>query len=283
MTPGRAAARLVRACPMSLPAPESSPLVYVQNDDFFAVVGEPLPLHDLRRVVVAKWDSVYADALRNACVRAFPDTPVEVCRRGEDALRALRENPADLALLGLTFVDLDGVDVLQAIARERLATRVMVVSGRKDEHSLQALRAVRFDGFFDPLAESPEALVDALQQVASGRGYISPSLRRELFAQRSAGILALRLTPAELQVLGVIGDGSDDREAAERLGMSEATVQTHRRNLMRKLDVTTSAKLVREAVRLGVVRIKPDGTIVRPGFDRLSADRARKPPPSSPA
>ena len=263
-------------------APESPPLIYVQDDDFLVAVGEPLPLHELRRVLVAKWDSLYADALRNACVRAFPDAAVQICRRGADTLRALREHPADLALLGLTFVDLDGIDVLQAIARERLAARVMVVSHRKDEHSLQALRAVRFDGFFDPFEESPASLVDALQQVASGRGYISPSLRRELFMQRSAGILALRLTPAELQVFGVIGDGSDDREAAERLGMSEATVQTHRRNLMRKLDVTTSAKLVREAVRLGVVRIKSDGTIMRPGFDQLSADRAqrRSPPPA---
>ena len=254
---------------MSSPLPEPSPLVYVQDEDFFALVGEPLPLDAVSRIVVAKWDSLYAEALRGACVRAFPDTPVRVCHRGEETLRVLRERPVELALLGLTFVDLDGVDILQAIARERLARRVMVVSGRKDEHSLQALRAARFDSFFDPFEESVDALVEALRQVAAGHGYISPSLRRTLLTQRSTGVLALRLTPAELQVFCVIGDGSDDREAAQRLGLSEATVQTHRRNVMRKLDVSTSAKLVREAVRLGVVHIKPDGTVVRPGFSHL--------------
>jgi two-component system nitrate/nitrite response regulator NarL len=121
-----------------------------------------------------------------------------------------------------------------------------------------------------------EALVEALRSVASGRGYLSPSLRREMVSQRAAGVLALRLTPAELQVFCVIGDGSDDGEAAKRLAIKEATVQTHRRNIMRKLNVATSAKLVREAVRLGVVQIKPDGQIVRPGFEELVAARLAK-------
>src|SRR5690606_6872376 len=109
----------------------------------------------------------------------------------------------------------------------------------------------------------------------AGHGYISDALRRRIATQRSAGVLVPKLTLAELQVFCVIGDGSDDREAAERLGLSVATVQTHRRNIMRKLDIGSSAKLVREAVRLGVVRIRPDGEILRPGFEQLQAERQR--------
>ena len=258
---------------MTLPAPESPPLVYVQDDTFLAAVGEPLPLTTIRRIVVAKWDALYAEALRSACGQAFPGAVVEVTRRGEDTLTTLRARPADIALLGLTFADMDGVDLLEAVTRERLATRTLLVSGRKDEHSLHALRTARFDGFFDPFGESLAQLIVALLQVAEGQGYISPSVRRPLLSARPLGLLGQRLTPAELQVFCVIGDGSTDNEAATRLGVSEATVQTHRRNLMRKLDVVTSAKLVREAVRLGVVRIEADGQIIRPGFERMLADR----------
>lgn len=254
-----------------MPAP--STLVYIQNDTFVAAVGEPLPLEEIGRVVIGKWDALYADALRTACERAFPGVATEVCRRGAEVLETLRARPAGIAVIGLTFVDVDGLDVLRTLGRERLARRVVVVSGRKDEHSLQSLRSAPFDGFFDPFAENVDELVAALRQVAAGQGYLSPTLRRELFAQRNTGVLAPRLTLAELQVFCVIGDGSDDREAAERLGLKVATVQTHRRNIMRKLNVSTSAKLVREAVRLGVVQIKPDGRIVRPGFDELSAAR----------
>lgn len=251
---------------MTDPAAESSPLVYIQDDSFVLLLGEPLPLDHLSRIVVAKWDAIYAEALGAACGRAFAGTPVVICRSGGETLARLRERGADFAVIGLTFPDLDGLDLLQAIVRERLARRVVIVSGRKDEHSLQTLRAARFDGLFDPYEENLDALVSALQQIADGRGYVSPSLCRRMFTQRSAGVLAPRLTPAELQVLSIIGDGSDDGEAASRLGVSDSTVATHRRALMRKLDVPTSAKLVREAIRLGVVRITPDGGIVRPGF-----------------
>jgi DNA-binding NarL/FixJ family response regulator len=249
-----------------------SPLVYVQNDEFLSLVGEPLPLTAVRRIVIAKWDALYAEAMRLACAQVFAGTPVEICRRGADALASLRSEPADLALLGLTFVDMDGLDLLERIAAERLARRVMVISGRKDAHSLQALRTARFDGFLDPFAETMESLAEALRQVAAGRGFISSSLRHQLLDRPDAGALSQWLTLAELQVFCVVGDGSDDAEAAERLGLRTATVQTHRRNIMHKLGVSTSAKLVREAVRLGVVRITFEGTVIRPGFAKMLAD-----------
>jgi DNA-binding NarL/FixJ family response regulator len=256
----------LEAAAMSIEPLEPSSLVYTQDDTFFTAVGEPIPLGTISRIVVGESDALHAEALRVACARAFAKAPVEVCRRAGELLPMLRERPADIALLGLAFDDGDGVDVLHAVARERLARRVVIVSGRKDEHSLQALRTARFDGFFDPLEEDLDALVAALRQIADGRGYVSPSLCRRMVRQRISGVLALRLTPAELQVFSVIGDGSDDAEAALSLGLTESTIATHRRNLMRKLDVPTSAKLVREAVRLGVVQIKPDGEIVRPGL-----------------
>lgn len=253
--------------------PEPLSPIYPEAEDFVFTLAEPLALGRVERVVIGKWDSLYADALRRAAESAFPGVPALVCRGGDEVLAALRERRADVALLGLTFSDRDGVEVVQAVAAARLATRLMIVSGRKDELSLHALRQTRFDGFFDPLAEEAAMLVPALQAVAAGRGYLSESLRRELFLARSAGVVALQLTQAELQVLGVIGDGSDDREAAVRLELSESTVQTHRRNLMRKLGVGTSAKLVREAVRLGVVRIRSDGAVERPGLERMLAAR----------
>jgi DNA-binding NarL/FixJ family response regulator len=255
-------------------SPPSS-LVYTQDEEFLIAVGEPLHPEEIRRVVVAKSDALYADVLRQSSVRAFPEAAVEICRTGEAVLRALRERTADFVLLGLTFSDLDGIDVLQAMNHELLARRVIVVSGRRDERSLQALRVARFDGLFDPIDEKPERFVAALQQVAAGQGYLSPSLCRSMIERRHAGVLALQLSPTELRIFCVIGDGTDDAEAAERLGLSEATVQTHRRNLMRKLNLTSSAKLVREAIRLGVVRITPEGTTLRPGFAQLEAERKK--------
>lgn len=262
---------------MTSPSPESSPLVYLQHETLVAAIGEPLTLSEASRLVIAKWDGLYAEALRTACVVAFEGTPVEVCRTGDALLRSLRVRSAEVVMMGLTFPDKDGVDLLETIACERLATRVLLVSGRRDEHSLQTLRTARFDGFVDPWTEDFDGVVGALRAVAAGRGYISASLQRSLLGRQPQGPLGLWLTPAEHQVFCVIGDGSDNAEAAERLGLSATTVLTHRRAIMRKLGVHSSAKLVLEAVRYGVVRVAPDGRIFRPGFERIIAERkARK-------
>ena len=182
-----------------------------------------------------------------------------------DVLAALREQPADLLVLGLAFQDIDGLDLLEPIAHEKLASRILVDSPRRDEFSMLVLRTARFDGFIDASSEGLEAMMMALRQVADGQGYISPTVRHNLVDRLEATALGQRLTRAEIRVLSVIGDGSDNDEGAQRLGLTPSTVQTHRRNVMRKLGVSTSAKLVREAVRLGVVRITPRGVFLRSG------------------
>lgn len=254
--------------------PESSALVYVQEEAFLIATGEPIPLERVACMVVATADMLYAEALSAIAGEAFAEAAVLACGVA-DALPVLRAQAADFLVLGLGAAEAHELELLQAVARERLARRVFVVSARKDELSLQSLRAARFDGFLDPV-EGRRALVAALRQVADGRGYLSPSLCRRMFAQRSAGVLVPLLTPAELQVFSAIGDGSSDAEAAARLGLSQSTVATHRKKVMRKLGVSRSAKLVREAVRLGVVRILPEGEVLRPGLDAARAQRAQR-------
>ncbi|HRI83690.1 MAG TPA: response regulator transcription factor [Opitutaceae bacterium] len=234
----------------------------------------------IRRVVVAQWGRTYAEALTAVCRRAFPLAEISPCCSGAETLAALRKEPADVLLIALTFPDTDGVDLLPLIARENLATRVLVASHRREEHSLQALRAARFDGLIDTLEESVETLISALHLVANGEPYISPTLRGAVIDRPVPGIVMQKLTPMETRVLAELGDGSNNPAVASRLGLSAATVQTHRRNLMHKLGLHNGGQLVCAAIRLGLVRITPDGRAIRPGFAMLSAQRRRT---SSPA
>ncbi len=224
------------------------------------------------RIVIAQWGRTYAEALQLICAGVFPTAKIVICGNGAETLSTLRQEPADLLLLALSsFPDMDGVDLLPPIAAEKLAARLLVASQRREEHSLQALRTARFDGLIDTLEESVETLSRALQLVAMGEAYISPTFRTHVIEKNPPGVLAQKLTPAEIHVLAEIGDGSGNREAAVKMGLSEATVQTHRRNIMRKLGISSSAKLVREAVRLGMVRITTEGTVIRPGFDKIAS------------
>lgn len=227
-----------------------------------------VPTTGVTDVLVVQWGKTYAEALQSVCHQAFPSAAIRVACTGHEGLASLRKTPAQLLLLSTTLPDMDGVDLLPLIAEEKLAPRVLVALNHPGEFSLQALRVARFDGLIDILEEDVPALVKALRLVATGEPYISSSLRLHIIDRNPPGVLAQRLTAAELLVFSEIGDGSGNLEAAYRLNLSETTVQTHRRNIMRKLGITSSAKLVREAIRLGMVRISKDGNTIRSRLDR---------------
>ena len=217
------------------------------------------PSATVTHVVIAEQNRLHADALRLACLECFADATVHLHVHGMQALRALAHEPADLLVMGLSFDDIDGVALLEEVNRGRLAQRTVIVSSQWEEHILLSLRTARFDGAVDTATESFGTIRQVMALVAAGEGYISASLRKYLIDELPADSGVHELTAMELRVIRVIGEGFDNQEAAARLGICMTTVQTHRRNIMRKLRVATSAKLVHEAVRLGLVRITPAG------------------------
>jgi DNA-binding NarL/FixJ family response regulator len=226
------------------------------------------------RIMVLKWDLLYADAIRRVARDVFPDAEILVCRSGETALHTLRDNRADLGLFGLTLPDTDGLDLLTLVGEELLVHRLLIISGRRDERSRQALRGARIDGFFDAFSEDGAALAVAIRCVGNGGSYFSPSAREFSHGPAPGTRLNLNqvLSLIELQVFSVIGDGSDDESAGTRLGMSAQTVHSHRRAIMRKLGVQTRTELMKAAIQRGIVRITTDN-VIRPGFDRLLGER----------
>lgn len=208
-----------------------------------------------RNVFIALHNRIFVEALDWITREVFPDAQVRLGYTAGDVLAGLAAAPVDYLIVGLNFPDMDGHDLLREISERRLATHVLVAAGRYDDALLPALHTARIDAIVDTVTESISDMKQALRTVESGQVYVSQTLRALLVERHPSLLLRQELTAAELRVLRVIGQGNDNQEAADVLGITEATVQTHRRNIMRKLKVSTSAKLVREAMRLGVVKL----------------------------
>lgn len=224
---------------------------------FFDQMPRENPATDVRRIVIAVHDTIWPHALRRICHNVFPRAECEEHRTAAAALESLADKPADLTITGLVFPDVDGLTVLDRI-RPR-SRRLLIVSGRKDDWTIMTLRSARFDGFFDPEADDLAVLEQSLPWLAKGASYYSLSVQPRLLAAIMASVLAETLTTRELEVLRVIGDGSSNVEAARKLKITQRTVEMHRENIREKLGVSSSARLVWEAVRLGVVR--PDRSV----------------------
>jgi DNA-binding NarL/FixJ family response regulator len=226
------------------------------------------------RIVIIESHRLVADEIRRVALRAFPQAEVTVCHTGGEALRIHAQQPAQLALVGLSLPDLDGLDVLLAMAGGQNGTRRLVVSERRDERTREFLREMGIDGHFDPLDEGSGELKDAMRRVMEGGTYFS-AVRDEVEPREKRAPLKY-LTPARYGVFALIGGGCDEQRASEWLGISKDTVHTHLQHVMRALGLQSRHEVMREALRRGVVRVAPCGRTLYPGYEHILAERARK-------
>jgi DNA-binding NarL/FixJ family response regulator len=175
---------------------------------------------------------------------------------GDTALRTLGEREVDVLVLDLTMPGRDSFEVLQRAKELRPELKVLVLTMHADpEYVVRAVQAGA-DGYL--LKDSAvDDLVAGIEAVAAGRAYYSPAVQRtlsEMARGRSGAPRALDvLTDREREVLRLVAQGHTTREIAARLEISVRTVESHRANLMRKLDLRSVARLTQFAIREGLV------------------------------
>lgn len=176
---------------------------------------------------------------------------------GEEAVQLVLDRQPDVALMDIWMPRLSGIDATRRIGKRGLHTKVVVLSMHASrDYVAESLRA----GAAGYIVKSAAAkdLLEAIDTVRSGASYLSPAVTRQVagaIARRPdappAGIVAL--TDREREVLQLVAEGQSSKEIAEILGISLKTVDSHRSNLMDKLDIHKVAGLVRFAIRSGLV------------------------------
>ena len=210
------------------------------------------------RVVVVD-DHVLVRAGIRSLLEALDD--IAVVAEAGDGLTALqvisRERP-DVVVADVAMPGLNGIELVERIAKELPGIRVLLVSAHANEEYV--LRAIRAGGAGYVLKDaSPVELEQAIRAVAAGDKYLSPAMSRHVVdaylervtEDRPAGP---RLSPRQRQVLQMIAEGRSTKEIAAALSLSIKTVETHRAQLMERLQIYDVAGLVRYAIRVGLVR-----------------------------
>jgi DNA-binding NarL/FixJ family response regulator len=224
------------------------------------------------RIIIIKSDYIYVECLCLICRKVFLNAQIKIHTTAGDALECLNSDAYDYCIMGLRFHDWDGVNLLQEISQKRLAKNLIVVAEEQDKPILPSLHTTRLDAIIDTFHESHITMRAALRLVSKGQVYISPTLRSYLVERHSSLTLRQSLTAGELRVLRCIGIGHDNEEASKVLGISVGTVQTHRRSIMRKFNVSSSTKLVFEAIRLGFVQTNLLVTAGNPSPDKVESN-----------
>ncbi len=180
--------------------------------------------------------------------------PVGEASDGREAVRLAAKLKPEVALLDISMPSMNGLDAAREIHEASPATKTVILTKHsEDPYVVAALKA----GVRGYVLKSQAAtdLLQAIQQVCRGQIYLSPGISGVVVeALRSKTDASTDpLSPRELQVLQLIGEGKSTKEVAQVLRISVKTAESHRTRLMQKLDIHELASLVRYAIRRGLI------------------------------
>ncbi len=179
---------------------------------------------------------------------------------GEAAITAVRDLSPDVVLMDVVMAGMSGIEATRRIKAAYPAVAVLALTMHEDEQYFFEMLNAGASGYV-PKRAAPDDLVSAIRVVSQGNVFLYPTLAKLLvkdFLHRAdAGTPAPgeELTPREREVLVCIADGLTNREIAETLVISAKTVDRHRENIMRKLNLHNRVELVKYAIEKGLIHV----------------------------
>ena len=176
---------------------------------------------------------------------------------GVDAVALVEKHLPDLALLDIAMPGMNGLEAADRIAELRIETKVVILSMHQDEEYIK--RALKSGAAGYLLKDAGiEELELAIRAVAGGESFLSPAASKLLiadFRKRSdpENRIDVILSPRQIEVLRMIAEGDNTKSIARKLEISVKTVESHRSQLMNKLEIHDVAGLVRHAIKIGLV------------------------------
>jgi two-component system nitrate/nitrite response regulator NarL len=162
-----------------------------------------------------------------------------------ETVRLCRTLLPDLLFLDVRLPDGDGLSVAQIVRSEFPAIRIIMVTAYTTAFFIDRLAQAAVDGFIDKNVETSHALEEAFEALTRGEKWYSATFRRMRQQQsRDPSFFGKLLTPREQIVLGLVGHSFSNEQIAARLGMSVRTVEDHRSNLLHKLQLDGTPKLI---------------------------------------
>ncbi len=176
---------------------------------------------------------------------------------GREAIKCLEELNPDVVLMDISMPGLNGIEATRQIRQQYPHIKVVVLSMHANEEYVFQVLQAGASGYVLKQSDSMEVLT-AIQAALSGGSFMSPPISRAVIDNyvrraeaRGKGNALKLLTPREREVLQLLAEGLPNRDIAKQLNISVKTVETHRSNMMSKLNVKSKTELIKYALRKG--------------------------------
>jgi DNA-binding NarL/FixJ family response regulator len=207
------------------------------------------------RVLVVDVHAIVREGICSLLARRKDIEVVGQAADGQQALAACASLRPDVALMEISMPEMNGLEATREIRRSFPGIRILVLSQYENKEYVIPLLRAGVAGFIAKRARASE-LADAIRAVYFEGAFLQPNLTRavvEGVTNTSDSDPQCILTEREKQVVRLVTDGMSSREIAIELELSVKTVDTHRANIMEKLNIHSSAELIKYAIREGIV------------------------------
>lgn len=208
------------------------------------------------RTLIVEDQRMFRELLAKLCEAHFRHATVVAVGTGAAGAEAMHRDAFDLLILDIDLPDRDGFSLAEEASRLGSPPRVLGMSGYCDEFMVHRVMNSSMHGFIDKTDQSVETLAEAIKTVCQGNYFFSEVVHRtRLELRKDPRAFPKLLTERECEMLALLGQGLSNEQAGERLGISPTTVQWHRKQLMRKLDIHSAVDLVVYAADKGFARL----------------------------
>jgi len=210
------------------------------------------------RILLADDHQVLLDGIHQLITKEKDMEVLAQARHGEEVLAKLQREKIDVVLLDINMPGKDGIEVCQDIRNRYPATKVLVLSMHTDSEHITEMLKRGANGYVSKNAAFEE-IVDAIRAVYHGETYFSHEISQTVMRSMTSSIppdeetITIRLSRREREVLNLIVEEFTTQEIADKLFISIKTVETHRKNLLTKLNARNTAGLVRIAIEKGLI------------------------------
>jgi len=209
------------------------------------------------RVLLAEEQALVREALRHL-LSQYPDIVVVAeAANAREAIKGARELSPDVVVLDVGMRGIDGIDATRSIALQGLP--VVALAPQSDSYTARRTLSAGAAGYVTKAVKAMQ-LIKAIRSVASGKTFHKSALAALSNGGNGNGrhstLTSNRLSDRELQVLELLADGHSTKEVAVELKVSAKTAETHRRSLMKKLNMRSIARLTKYAIREGITSLQ---------------------------
>jgi len=212
------------------------------------------------RVLLADDHAILREGIKSLLMKQDNIEIVAEATNGREAIARVAQFRPDVVVLDISMPLMDGLEATRQIRKESPDTKIIILTMHDDEEYFFQLLRAGASGYVTKRSAGRE-LISAIEAAAKGESFFCPSMAKHLLSdylrldKTTDQIEQQELTPREREVVKLIAEGHTNQQIADLLHRSIKTIESHRANILRKLDIHDTIELVKYAVRKKLIEI----------------------------